>query len=65
LKLNQILVYADDDNILGGSVHTIKKNIKALVVADMETELEVMLVKLNTCHVSRSECRTKPQYKNQ
>jgi len=40
LKLNQILVYADD-NILGGSVHTMKKNTKALVVAGMEIELEV------------------------
>jgi len=41
LKLNQILVYADDVNISGGSVHTIKKNTKALVVAGKETELEV------------------------
>jgi hypothetical protein len=44
LKLNganQLLVYADDVNILGGSVHTINKSIKALVVAGMEIELEV------------------------
>jgi len=36
LKLNgtyQLLVYADYVNILGGSVHTIKKNAEALVVA--------------------------------
>jgi len=36
LKLNgtyQLLVYADYVNILGGSVHTIKKNVEALVVA--------------------------------
>jgi hypothetical protein len=34
LKLNgtyQLLVYADDVNILGGSVHTIKENAKILV----------------------------------
>jgi hypothetical protein len=44
LKLNgthQLLVYADDVNILGGSVHSIKKNIKDLVVASKEISLEV------------------------
>jgi len=38
LKLNgkhQLLVYADD--ILGGSVHAIKKNRQVLVVASKET----------------------------
>jgi hypothetical protein len=36
LKLNgthQILVYADDVNILGGSIHTIKETIEGLVVS--------------------------------
>jgi hypothetical protein len=33
------LFYADD-NILGGSVHTVKKNTEALVVASKETGLE-------------------------
>jgi len=35
LKLNgtrQFMVYADDVNILGGSVHTTKENRKSLVV---------------------------------
>jgi len=41
LKLNQTLVYADDVNILSGSVHTIKRNTKALVVAGTEIEIEV------------------------
>ena len=44
LKLNatfQLMVYADDVNILGGSVHTIKKNAEALVVASKEIGLEV------------------------
>jgi hypothetical protein len=34
-------VYANDVNILGGSVHTIKKNAEALVVTSKETGLEV------------------------
>jgi hypothetical protein len=39
LKLNgthRLVVYADDVNILGGSVHAIKKNTEALVVASKE-----------------------------
>ena len=43
LKLNgthQLLVYADDINILGGSIHTIKVNAEAFVVASKETGLE-------------------------
>jgi len=44
LKLNgthQLLVYADDVDILGGSVNTIKKNIEVLVVIIKEIGLEV------------------------
>jgi len=44
LKLNgthQLLVYAEDVNILTGSVQTIKKNSETLVVARKETGLEV------------------------
>ena len=36
LKLNgthQLLVYADDVNILGGTVHSIKENAEALIAA--------------------------------
>jgi len=38
---HQLLVYADDVNMLDGSVHTIKKNTESLVVASKETGLEV------------------------
>ena len=44
LKLNgthQLLAYANDVNILGGSIHTVKENADALVVATKETGLEV------------------------
>jgi len=38
---HQLLSYADDVNILGGSAHTVKENVEALVVATKETGLEV------------------------
>jgi hypothetical protein len=44
LKLNgthQLFVYADDVNVLGGSIHTVKKITEALVVASKETGLKV------------------------
>ena len=44
LKLNgthQLLAYADDVNILGGRVYTVKKNAEALVAATKEIGLEV------------------------
>jgi hypothetical protein len=44
LKLNdthQLLAYADDVNILGGSVHTVKENAEGLLVATKEIGLEV------------------------
>ena len=43
LKLNgthQFLVYTDDVNILGGSIHTTKEITEALVVANKEIGLE-------------------------
>jgi hypothetical protein len=44
LKLNvthQLLVYPDDVNATGGKVHTIKKNMDALVIASKESGLQI------------------------
>jgi len=44
LKLNgtlQLLAYADDVNILCGSIHTLEKNTEALLVSIKGTDLEV------------------------
>jgi hypothetical protein len=44
LKLNgthQLLAYTDEVNILGGSLHAVKENAEALVVAAKEIGLEV------------------------
>ena len=44
LKLNgkhQLLAYADDFNILGGNIHTLKENAEALVAAAREIGLDV------------------------
>ena len=43
-KLNgthQLLAYADDVNILGGSIHSLKENAESLVAATKEIGLEV------------------------
>ena len=58
LKLNgthQILAYADDVNILGGSIHTLKENAEALVAATKETGLEVSADKTKYMVMSRDQ----------
>jgi len=46
---HQLLVYADDVNILGGSVRTVKENGEALVVVSIETGQEVNADKSMYC----------------
>jgi hypothetical protein len=56
LKLNgtyQLLLYADDVNISGGSIHTIRKNKEALVIASKEIGLEVNAEKTKYMVMSR------------
>jgi len=58
LKLSgthQLLAYADDVNILGGSVHTVKENAEALVIATKEKGLEVNADKTKYMIMSRDK----------
>jgi len=56
LKLNgihQLLAYADDVNMLGGSIHTLMENAEALVAATREIGLEVSADKTKYMVMSR------------
>jgi len=58
LELNgthQLLAYADDVNILGGSLDTVKKNTEALVAATKEIGLEVNAHKTKHMTVSQDQ----------
>jgi hypothetical protein len=55
---HQLLVYADDVNILGGRVHTIQKNTEALVAASNQTEQEVNADKTKYIVMSREQNAT-------
>jgi hypothetical protein len=58
LKLNgthQLLAYANDVNILGGSPHTFKENAEALVVATKEIGIEVNADKTKYMILSRDQ----------
>jgi len=58
LKLNgthQFLAYADNVNILGGSIHTLKENAEAFVAATREIGLEVRADKTKYMVMSRDQ----------
>ena len=57
-KLNgahQLLVYADDFNILGGSIDTMRKNTEALLITSKGTSLEVNAEKTKYIVMSRDQ----------
>ena len=67
MKLNgthQLLVFADDVNILGGSVHTVKKNAEALIVARKEIVLEVNADKTKYMVMFRDQNAGQSRYEN-
>jgi hypothetical protein len=51
---HQLLAYADDLNLLGDNIDTIKKNMKILIDASKEVGLEINIEKtmymLLSCH---------------
>ena len=54
-NLYNILCNADDDNILGGSIHTLKENAEALVAATREIGLKVSADKTKYMVMSRDQ----------
>jgi len=54
-SINQLLVYADDINILGGNVYTIEKNTEALVVTSKGTGLKVNVDKTKYMVMSQDQ----------
>ena len=67
MKLNgthQLLFYADDVNILGGSLHTVKKKAEALIVASKETGLAVNVDETKYMVMSRDKNALHSQYEN-
>ena len=58
LKLNgthQLLAYADDVNILGGSIHTLKENAESVVASTREIGLDVSTDRTKYMIMSRDQ----------
>jgi ABC-type siderophore export system fused ATPase/permease subunit len=68
LKLNgthQLLVYAEQVNLLGDNTDTVKKNTQTLTDASKEVDLEVNRENEVYVDISSPECRAKSQDKKQ
>jgi retron-type reverse transcriptase len=68
LKMNgtyQLLAYADDVNLLGDNINTIKKNITTIIDARKEVGLEISIGKTKLyVAISSPECRSKSEHEN-
>jgi hypothetical protein len=66
LELNgthQLLINADDINLLGVSINTMKENTETFLEASRDVGLEINAEKTKYDYVSSSELRTKPELK--
>jgi hypothetical protein len=52
---HQLLAYADDVNLLGDNIDTVKKNMDILIDADKEVGLEINLDKTKYTLLSRHQ----------
>jgi hypothetical protein len=67
LKLNgthQLLAYADDVNLLGGSEHRVNENAETLVVVTKEIGLEVNADKTKYMVMTRDQKKGEVQYED-
>jgi hypothetical protein len=59
---HQLLAYADDVNLLGDNIDTIKKNTETLIVDSKEVDLEINVEKtkymLLSCHQNAAQIVT-------
>jgi hypothetical protein len=64
-RIHQLLVYADDINLLGNCINTIKEKTDTLLEASTSVGLEINAEKTKVYdNASLSELRTEPEYKD-
>jgi hypothetical protein len=61
---HQLLVYADDINLLGDSINVIKENTETLLEASRGVGVEITAEKTKYDYVSSLEFRTESEYKD-